>query len=84
MVVLGAALFAVPGVVLLDDSGSSAAIILALITGVAAVGGRVAHHAASSTSRTKARVVLAESEARFRALVQHATDIVVVLSETGR
>ena len=38
----------------------------------------------SSTSRTSARVVLAESEARFRALVQHATDIVIVLSERGR
>ena len=37
MVVLGAALFAAPGVVLLDDSGSSTAIILAFITGVAAV-----------------------------------------------
>src|SRR4029079_3539237 len=30
-----------------------------------------------------ARVVLAESEARFRALVQHATDIVIVLSQRG-
>ena len=38
MIVLGTALFAAPAVVLLDDSGSSAAVVLAVITGVAALG----------------------------------------------
>ena len=38
MVVLGAALFAAPAVVLLDDSGSSTAVVLAAITGIAALG----------------------------------------------
>jgi diguanylate cyclase (GGDEF)-like protein/PAS domain S-box-containing protein len=82
MVVLGTALFAVPGVVLLDDSGSGTALTLALITGVAAVA--VAWRITRIVDESNhARVVLAESEARFRALVQHATDIVVVLDERG-
>ncbi len=83
MVVLGAALFAAPAVVILDDSGSSAAVVLAVITGVAAVG--VAWRITRLVDETnQARVVLAESEARFRALVQHATDIIVVISKSGR
>jgi len=83
MLVLGAALFAAPAVVILDDSGSSAAVVLAVITGVAAIG--VAWRITRLVDETnQARVVLAESEARFRALVQHATDIIVVISKSGR
>src|SRR5689334_16127537 len=82
MVVLGTALFAVPGVVLLDDSGSSTAITLAVVTGIAAVA--VAWRITRIVDQSNtARVVLAASEARFRALVQHATDIVIVLSDGG-
>lgn len=82
MVVLGIALFAVPGVVLLDDSGSATAITLAVITGIAAVAvaWRITRIVDESNN---ARVVLAASEARFRALVQHATDIVMVLNRRG-
>ena len=83
MVVLGAALFAAPAVVILDDSGSSAAVVLAVITGVAAIG--VAWRITRLVDETnQARVVLSESEARFRVLVQHATDIIVVISKSGR
>ena len=83
MLVLGAALFAAPAVVLLDDSGSSAAVVLALITGVAALGvaWRITRLVDGSN---QAREVLAESEARFRALVQHATDIITVITPAGR
>ena len=45
--------------------------------------GGMAHHTASSTSRTTRASCSAASEARFRALVQHATDIVIVLNERG-
>jgi diguanylate cyclase (GGDEF)-like protein/PAS domain S-box-containing protein len=82
MVVLGAALFAAPAVVLLDDSGSGAAVTLAVITGVAALG--VAWRILRLVDETnQARAEIGESEARFRALVQHATDIVIVLDESG-
>jgi diguanylate cyclase (GGDEF)-like protein/PAS domain S-box-containing protein len=82
MIVLGTALFAVPCVVLLDDSGSTTALVLALITGVAAVA--VAWRITRIVDESNhARVVLAESEARFRVLVQHATDIVIVIDDRG-
>ena len=82
MVLLGTALFAVPGVVLLDDSGSSTALTLAIVTAIAAlaVAWRITRIVDQSNT---ARVVLAASEARFRALVQHATDIVIVLDDRG-
>jgi diguanylate cyclase (GGDEF)-like protein/PAS domain S-box-containing protein len=78
MVVLGIALFAAPAVVVLEDSGSSAAITLAVITAVAAVGvaWRIVRLVDASN---QARAEMAESEARFRALVQHATDVVMVV-----
>jgi diguanylate cyclase (GGDEF)-like protein/PAS domain S-box-containing protein len=83
MLVLGAALFAAPAVVLIDDSGSSAAVVLALIIGVAALG--VAWRITRLVDESNhAREVLAESEARFRALVQHATDIITVITPAGR
>jgi diguanylate cyclase (GGDEF)-like protein/PAS domain S-box-containing protein len=82
MIVLGTALFAVPAVVLLDDTGSGTAVVLAIITGVAAVA--VAWRITRIVDESNhARVVLAASEARFRALVQHATDIVIVLDSRG-
>jgi diguanylate cyclase (GGDEF)-like protein/PAS domain S-box-containing protein len=82
MVVLGTALFAAPAVVILDDTGSSAAVTLAIITGVAALG--VAWRIVRLVDESnQARSEIGESEARFRALVQHATDIVIVLDEQG-
>ena len=84
MVVLGTALFAVPGVVLLDDSGSSTAIILAVDHRRRRGRGRLAHHADRRRVEQRAASCSRESEARFRALVQHATDIVIVLSDTRR
>jgi diguanylate cyclase (GGDEF)-like protein/PAS domain S-box-containing protein len=82
MVVLGTALFAAPAVVILDDSGSSTAVVLAVITGVAAlaVAWRIVRLVDASN---QARAEIGESEARFRALVQHATDIVIVLDARG-
>jgi diguanylate cyclase (GGDEF)-like protein/PAS domain S-box-containing protein len=82
MVVLGGALFAAPAVVLLDDSGSGSAVILAAVTGVAAalVAWRIGRLV---TESNQAREVLAESEARFRALVQHAADVIAVMSPEG-
>jgi diguanylate cyclase (GGDEF)-like protein/PAS domain S-box-containing protein len=83
MVVLGAALFAAPAVMLLDDEGTGAAIVLAIVTAAAAacVAWRISRLVDESN---QARVVLGASEARFRALVQHAADIITVISPTGR
>jgi diguanylate cyclase (GGDEF)-like protein/PAS domain S-box-containing protein len=83
MMVLGAALFAAPAVMLLEDSGTTAAVGLAAVTAVAAVG--VAWRISRLVDESnQARVVLSESEARFRALVQHAADIITVISPAGR
>ena len=82
MVVLGAALFAPPAVMLLDDSGTRAAVALAAITAVAA-GGVAWRISRLVDESNQARVVLGESEARFRALVQHAADIITVITPTG-
>ncbi len=81
MVVLGAALFAAPAIVLLDDSGGSSTFLLAAVTLVAAaaVVWRVTRLVEDSNH---ARVVIGESEARFRALVQHAADIIIVMTAT--
>ncbi len=82
MLVLGAALFAAPVVVLIDDSGTGASVTLAVITGVAAlaVAWRIVRVVDESN---QARGEIAASEARFRALVQHAADVVVVIDEQG-
>ena len=82
MFVLGAALFAAPAVVLLDDHGSSTSLLLAVITGLAAlaVAWRIVGVAAESND---ARTELGEREARFRALVQHSADVVIVLDGDG-
>ncbi len=83
MVVLGTALFAVPAVILLDGAGTGPTIVLAAITAIAAIG--VAWRISRLVDESnRARVVLGESEARFRALVQHASDIIMVLTPSGR
>ena len=77
MIVLGAALFSAPAVVVLDDAGSSEAVALTAIVGVTAA--LVAWRIAKLVSETdRAREVLAESESRFRAFVQHSSDVVGV------
>jgi diguanylate cyclase (GGDEF)-like protein/PAS domain S-box-containing protein len=78
MIVLGAALFAAPAVVLLDDGGTTWSLMLAATTGVAAlaVAWRIVRIV---TDSNEARAELSSREARFRALVQHAADIIVVL-----
>ena len=82
MAMLGAALFAAPTVVLIDNGGSTPAIALAAITGIAAllVAWRIARLVADVNRSHEA---ISESEARFRALVQHATDIVAVIASRG-
>ncbi len=82
MIVLGAALFSAPAVVVLDDAGSSEALALTAIVGVTAA--LVAWRIARLVSETdRAREVLAESESRFRAFVQHSSDVVGVIDATG-
>ena len=82
MVVLGAALFAIPGVLLIDGPRSTEALVLAIITGAAALA--VAWRITGIVDESnRARVVLAESEERFRALVQHAADVIVVFDRRG-
>jgi diguanylate cyclase (GGDEF)-like protein/PAS domain S-box-containing protein len=82
IVVLGAALFAAPAVILLDGSGTSATVILAALTGAASavVAWRIGRLA---TESNHAREVLGESEARFRGLVQHAADVIILVSVDG-
>ena len=82
MIVLGAALFSAPAVVVLDDVGSTEALALTAIVGVTA--GLVAWRIAKLVSETdRAREVLAESESRFRAFVQHSSDVVGVIDAAG-
>ncbi len=83
MVVLATALFAAPAVMVLGVADTVPTIALAAVTAVAAIG--VAWRISRLVDESnQARVVLAESEARFRALVQHAADIIIVLSASGR
>ncbi len=79
---LGAALFAAPAVVIIDNGDSTPAAALAMLTGVAAilVAWRIARLVADAN---RSREVISESEARFRALVQYATDIVSVIAYGG-
>ncbi len=82
MIVLGAALFSAPAVVVLDDAGSSEALALTAIVGVTAA--LVAWRIAKLVSETdRAREVLAESESRFRAFVQHSSDVVGAVDAAG-
>jgi diguanylate cyclase (GGDEF)-like protein/PAS domain S-box-containing protein len=82
MAMLGAALFAAPAVVIIDNGDSTPAAALAILTGVAAilVAWRIARLVADAN---RSREVISESEARFRALVQYATDIVSVIAYGG-
>ena len=82
MILLGAALFAAPAVVILDESNDDRVTALAALSGVAAilVAWRIARLVADAN---QSREVISESEARFRALVQNATDIVSVLEYGG-
>ncbi|MFN8026141.1 MAG: EAL domain-containing protein [Acidimicrobiia bacterium] len=83
MILLAVALLAAPAIILADQSTSATALKIAAIVG--ATMGLIAWRLSRLVQETNdARVVLAESEARFRALVQHATDIVIVLSPDGR
>ena len=82
MLVLGAALFSAPAVVVLDGKGKGEIVALTAIVGLTAA--LVAWRIARLVSETEpAREVLAESEARFRAFVQHSTDVVGVIDASG-
>ena len=82
MIVLAAALFSAPAVLILDDATSGEAVALTAIVGVTAA--LIAWRIARLVSETdRAREVLTESDARFRTFVQHATDAVGVLDASG-
>jgi diguanylate cyclase (GGDEF)-like protein/PAS domain S-box-containing protein len=79
---LGAALLAAPAIVLIEDSSSASALRIATTVGVTT--GLIAWRLSRLVAETNdAREAIAESEAHFRALVQHANDIVVVLGLRG-
>jgi len=82
MLVLGAALLLIPGVALLDGMhGGDAIALTAIIVITAAL---VAWRIARLVSETdRAREVLAASEARFKAFVQHSSDVVGVVDTAG-
>ncbi|HEY7107426.1 MAG TPA: EAL domain-containing protein [Acidimicrobiia bacterium] len=82
MMVLGAALFSVPAIVLIDASGDDETVALTAIVGLTAalVAWRIARLVSDAD---RAREVIGESEARFRALVQHSTDVVGVIDGAG-
>jgi diguanylate cyclase (GGDEF)-like protein/PAS domain S-box-containing protein len=82
LALLGAALLAAPAVVIIDNSKSTETVVIAAISGVAAV--LVAWRIARLVSDAdRAHETISRSEARFRALVQHATDIVAVIAHGG-
>jgi len=82
IIVLAGALFSVPAIVVIDGAESDEAVALTAI--VAATAALVAWRIARLvTESNEARVEITESEARFRALVQHSTDAVVVIDRGG-
>jgi diguanylate cyclase (GGDEF)-like protein/PAS domain S-box-containing protein len=83
MLVLGAALFSVPAIIVIDGAGSGEALALTVIVAITAalVVWRLAR---LITETDRAREVLSESEARFRAFVQHASDAIGVIDRQGR
>jgi diguanylate cyclase (GGDEF)-like protein/PAS domain S-box-containing protein len=82
MLVLGAALFLIPLVVVVDDAERRDAVTLTIIVGVAAalVAWRITRLVAETDL---AREVLGDSEARFKAFVQHSSDVVGVVDTVG-
>ncbi|MET0628742.1 MAG: EAL domain-containing protein [Acidimicrobiia bacterium] len=82
IVVLAAALFCVPAIVVIDGATSDEAVALTAIVAATAalVGWRITR---LITETNQAREEIGESEARFRALVQHSSDAVAVIDRTG-
>jgi diguanylate cyclase (GGDEF)-like protein/PAS domain S-box-containing protein len=83
LLVLGAALFSVPAIIVIDGAGGRETVALTVIVGITAalVVWRLAR---LITETDRAREVLTESEARFRAFVQHASDAIGVIDQHGR
>ncbi|MET0420641.1 MAG: EAL domain-containing protein [Acidimicrobiia bacterium] len=82
VVVLAAALFSVPAIVVIDGATSDEAIALTAI--VAATATLVAWRIARLVTETnRAREELGEREARFRSLVQHSSDAIAVIGTDG-
>jgi diguanylate cyclase (GGDEF)-like protein/PAS domain S-box-containing protein len=82
IVVLAAALFSVPAIVVIDGATSDEAVALTAIVAATAalVGWRITRLV---TETNQAREEIGESEARFRALVQHSSDAVAVIDRSG-
>ncbi|HEX5587176.1 MAG TPA: EAL domain-containing protein [Acidimicrobiia bacterium] len=82
IVVLAAALFSVPAIVVIDGATSDEAVALTAIVAATAalVGWRITRLV---TETNQAREEIGESEARFRALVQHSSDAVAVIDRGG-
>src|SRR5215510_7933995 len=82
IVVLAIALFAVPAIVVLDGTSNQETFALTAMVAVSAglVGWRITR---LITETNRARVEIGESEARFRALVQHSSDAVAVIDAAG-
>ncbi len=82
VVVLAAALFCVPGIVIIDGATSDEAITLTAI--VAATAALVAWRITRLVTETnQAREEIGEREARFRSLVQHSSDSIAVFDTSG-
>jgi diguanylate cyclase (GGDEF)-like protein/PAS domain S-box-containing protein len=82
LLVLAGALFAVPAMIVVDgEATTSVAVFTAIVATTAViVAWRIARLAAEIHA---SRERIGESEARFRALVQHSTDAVVVIDRDG-
>jgi diguanylate cyclase (GGDEF)-like protein/PAS domain S-box-containing protein len=82
VLVLAAALFSVPALIVIDGASSNEAVALTAIVAATAtlVAWRIAHLV---TETNHAREVIGASEARFRALVQYSSDAVAVIDSTG-
>ncbi len=82
LAMLGIAVATAPAVLVIDSTGDNATIVIALLAAMTAilVAWRIARLVTASEA---ARHNIEESEARFRALVQHASDGVVVVEASG-
>ena len=82
VVVLAAALFCVPAIVIIDGATSDEAVTLTAI--VAATAALVAWRITRLVTETnQAREEIGEREARFRSLVQHSSDSIAVFDTSG-